>query len=77
MSRINIPHSYAIANLTSLLTLRTDPPGKFISKGRPKTTRILTQLHIHTVHWLYLFLLVCHIKARQTARITNRPPSSN
>jgi hypothetical protein len=34
MSRTGTPHSSTITSLTSLLTLRTDPPDKLISKAR-------------------------------------------
>jgi hypothetical protein len=68
MSRTGIPHSSTITNLTSLLTLHTDPPDKLISKARLDTSRILAQLHTHIVQWLHNLLLVYHIKSRTTSR---------
>jgi hypothetical protein len=59
MSRTGTPHASTIANLTSLLTLRTDPPYKLISKTRIDTSRILAQLHLQTVQWLHHLLLIC------------------
>jgi hypothetical protein len=44
-SRKGAPYTFTIANLTSLLTLRTDPPNNLRTKGRLDTARILTQLH--------------------------------
>jgi hypothetical protein len=41
MSRTGIAHSSTITSLTSLLTLRTDPPNKLISKARLDTSRII------------------------------------
>jgi hypothetical protein len=42
MSRTGTPHSSTITSLTSLLTLRTDPPDKLISKALLDTSRIIT-----------------------------------
>jgi hypothetical protein len=44
MSRTGTPHSSTITSLTSLLTLRTDPSDKLISKARLDTSRIIAQL---------------------------------
>jgi catalase (peroxidase I) len=49
MSRTGTPQSSTITSLTALLTLRTDPPYKLISKARLDTSRILAQLHTHIV----------------------------
>jgi hypothetical protein len=49
MSLKGTPHSSTITSLTSLLTLRTDPLDKLISKARLDTPRILAQLHTHTL----------------------------
>jgi hypothetical protein len=49
MSRTGTPHTSTIASLTSLLTLRTDPLDKLISKTKLDTSRIIAQLHLHTV----------------------------
>jgi hypothetical protein len=68
MSRTGTPYSSTIASLTSLLTLRTDPPDKLISKARLDTSRILAQLHTHTVQWLNHLLLVYRVKSRTTSR---------
>jgi hypothetical protein len=68
MSRIGTPHSPTITSLTSLLNLRIDPPDKLISKARLGTSRIVAQLHTHTVQWLHHLLLVYRIKSRTTTR---------
>jgi hypothetical protein len=68
MSRTGTVHSSTIVSLTSLLTLRTDLPDKLISKARLDTSRILAQLHTHTVQWLHLLLLVYRTKSRTTSR---------
>jgi hypothetical protein len=66
------PHSSTIiTGLTSLLTLRTDPPDKLISKARLDTSRIIAHLHTHTVQWLHHLLLVYRIKSRTTTRRAN------
>jgi hypothetical protein len=44
MSRTGKPHSSTITSLTSLLTLRTGPLDKLISKARLDTSRIIAQL---------------------------------
>jgi hypothetical protein len=62
------PHISTIANLTSLLTFRTEPPNKIISKARLDTARILTQLHFHNIQWLHHLLLIYRIKSRTTTR---------
>jgi hypothetical protein len=49
MSPTGTPPSSTITSLTSLFTLRTDPPDKLISKARLDTSRILAQIHTHTV----------------------------
>jgi hypothetical protein len=46
MSRTGTPRTSTITSLTSLLTLRTDPPDKLISKTRLDTARILAQIEI-------------------------------
>ena len=68
MSRTGTPYSSTIMSLTSLLTARTDPPDKLISKARLDTSRILAQLHTHTVQWLHHLLLIYRIKSRTTSR---------
>ena len=68
MSRTGTPHSSTIASLTSLLTLRTDPPDKLVTKARLDTSRILSSLHAHTVQWLHYLLLVYRTKSRTTTR---------
>jgi hypothetical protein len=68
MSRTGTPHTSTMDSLTSLLTLRTDPPDKLISKDRLDTTHILAQLHLHTVQWLHHLLLIYRIKSRTTTR---------
>jgi hypothetical protein len=68
MSRTGTPHSSTITSITSLLTPRTDPPDKLISKARLDTSRILAQLHTHSVQWLHHLLLVYRIKLRKTSR---------
>jgi hypothetical protein len=68
MSRTSTPHSFTITSLTSLLTLRTVPPDKLISKARLNTTRIFAQLHTHTVQWLQHLVLIYRIKSRTTTR---------
>jgi hypothetical protein len=71
MSRTGTPHSSTITSLTSLLTARTDPPDKLISKARLDTSRILEQLHTHNVQWLHHLLLIYRIKSRTTSRRTS------
>jgi hypothetical protein len=68
MSRTGTPHSSTITSLTSLLTLRTDPPDKLISKARLDTTRIIAQLHTHTVQWLHHLLLIYRTRSRTSLR---------
>jgi hypothetical protein len=68
MSRTGTPHSSAITSLTSLLTLRSDPLSKLVSKARLGTSRILAQLHTHTVQWLHQILLMYRIKSCETTR---------
>jgi hypothetical protein len=70
-SRTCTPHSSTITSLTSLLTLRTRPHDKLISRTRMDTTRLLAQLHLHTVQWLHNLLLVYRIKSRTTTRRTS------
>jgi hypothetical protein len=62
------PHSSTITSLTSLLTARTDPPYKLISKARLDTPRILEQLLTHTVQWLHHLLLIHRTEFRTTYR---------
>jgi hypothetical protein len=71
MSRIGTPHASTITSLTALLTLRSDPPDKLFSKTRLDTTRILAQLHLHTILWLHPLLLVYRIKSRTNTRRTS------
>ena len=71
MSRTGTPHSSTITSLTSLLTARTDPLDKLISKARLDTSRILAQLHTHSVQWLHHLLLISCIKSRTTSRRTS------
>jgi hypothetical protein len=68
MSRTGTPHSSTITSLTSLLTARTYHVDKLISKARLDTSRILAQLHTHTVQWLHHLLLLYRIKSRTTSR---------
>jgi hypothetical protein len=68
MSRTGTPHSSTITSHTSLFTLRPDPLDKLISKARLYTSRIISQLHTHTVQWLHHLLLVYRIKSRTTFR---------
>jgi hypothetical protein len=68
MNRTGTPHSSTITSLTSLLTLRTDPLDKLISKARLDTSRIIAQLHTHTVQWLHHLLLNYRTKSRTTTR---------
>jgi hypothetical protein len=68
MSRTGTPHTSTMDSLTSLLTLRTDPPDKLISKACLDTARILAQLYLHTVQWLHHLLLIYRIKSRTTTR---------
>jgi hypothetical protein len=68
MSRTGTPHSSTITSLTSLLTLRIDPLDKLISKARLDTSRIIAQLHTHTIQWLHHLLLIHHIKSPTTTR---------
>jgi hypothetical protein len=63
MSRTGTLHTSTIISLTALLTLRTDPPDKPISKARLDTTRILSQIHLHTVEWLR-HLFIYRLKSR-------------
>jgi hypothetical protein len=67
MSRTGTPHTSTISSLTSLLTLRADPPYKLVSKTRLDTTRILAQLHLHIVQELHHLLLIYRIKYRTPA----------
>jgi hypothetical protein len=71
MSRTGTPHPPPRTCLTSLLTLRTDPPYKLVLKTRLDTTRILSQLHLHIVQWLHYLLLIYRIKSRTTIRRTS------
>jgi hypothetical protein len=64
MSGTGTPHSSTITSFTSLLTLRTDPHDKLISKARLDTPRIIAQLHTHTVQWLHHLLLIYRTKSR-------------
>jgi hypothetical protein len=69
MSHTGTPHTSTIAKLTTHLTLRTDPlPEKLISKTRLDTSRIIAQLHLHTVQWLHHLLLIYRIRFRTTTR---------
>jgi hypothetical protein len=70
VSRTGTPPTSTIASLTSLLTLRTDPPNKLISKTQLDIPRILAQLHLHIVQWLHHLLLIYRIKSRPTTRRT-------
>jgi hypothetical protein len=75
MSRTGTPHSSTITSLTCLLTLRTDPPDKRISKARLDTSRIIAQLHTHILQWMHHFLHIHsprlhtpHVRTPLTAR---------
>jgi hypothetical protein len=72
MSRTGTPHTSTIASLTSLPTLRTDPLDKLISTTRLDISRILAQLHLNTVEWLYHLLDIYRIKFR-TATLRTVP----
>jgi hypothetical protein len=49
MSHTYSPRKSTITILASLLTMRTDPLDKLVLKTRLDTTRILSQLHVHTL----------------------------
>jgi hypothetical protein len=49
MTRTCTPHTSTITSLASLLTLRTDPLDKLISKTQVDTTHILAQFRLHTI----------------------------
>jgi hypothetical protein len=70
MTRTGAPHTSTIASPISLLTLRTDPPDKLISKTGLDTERILAQLHLHSVQWLHHLLPIYRIKSRTITRRT-------
>jgi hypothetical protein len=70
MSRTCTPHTSTVTNLTSILTLRTDPHDK-VSKTRLDATRILSKLHLQIVQWLHSLLLIYRIQPRTTTRRTS------
>jgi hypothetical protein len=71
LSRRGTLHTFTKISLTSVLTLRTDPPDRLVLKTRIHSTRILSQLHMHNFQWLYHLLLIYRIKSRTTTRRTS------